>query len=169
MFILREYVPANEIWPEAKVYIDHGYRSGLQRGYNIEVALRDGSTSWLSCEWTSHSNPDEFFNDEFHTWSYKEHGWKPTGRICFRGYGEERYDPQEHEWYIYRLEELGILGVAVDEIKLMEELVGPDRYSDDVYKGFQSEVCYYCMNQSCCNGSKDAMFNCPKFKNYYLI
>ena len=169
MFILREYVPANEIWPDAKVYIDHGYRSGLVRGYNIEVRLRDGSTSWLSCEWTAHTDPKELFNDEFHSWSYKEHGWKPTGRICFRGYGEERYDPHEHEWFIYRLEELGLLGVMVDEIKLVEELVGPNRYSDDVYEGFKHEVCYYCMNAKDCSCSKEDMFKCPKFENYYLI
>ena len=169
MFKLREYIPASQIWPDAKDYVDHGYRSGLERGYNIEVILKDGTTSWLSCEWISHNDPAEFFNDEFHTWSYKEHGWKPTGRICFRGYGQSRYDPQEHEWYIYRIEELGLPAVMVDEIKLLEEVLGPDRYSEDVYNGFRNEVCKYCMNKPLCNTFNETIFNCPKFENYYLI
>lgn len=36
------YVPANEIWPNAKSYIDKGYQPGLVRGYNVEVTTRDG-------------------------------------------------------------------------------------------------------------------------------
>lgn len=57
----------------------------------------------------------------------------------------------------------------IEEIKLMEEVLGPDRYSDDVYEGFKRDICYYCMNQTQCPGTKEDMFNCPKFQNYYLI
>lgn len=104
MFKLKEYVPANEIWPNAKGCIDHGYKSGLVRGYNIEVKLKDGSTDWLSCAYI-HEDPQEYFNDEFHRWYYAEHNWTPTGRICFRGYGVEEYDPNEHETFIKMVEE----------------------------------------------------------------
>ena len=104
MFKLREYIPASEIWSNAKTHIDHGSRSSLVRGYNIEVTTKNGTTDWLSCEWI-HENPQECFNDEFHNWMYKEHNWIPTGRICFRGYGMEKYDPEERDYFVYPIEE----------------------------------------------------------------
>ena len=103
MFKLKEYVPASEIWPNAKTHIDHGYKSGLVRGYNIEVKTKDGKTDWLSCCYI-HEDPVEYFNDEFHEWYYKEHEWTPTGRICFRGYGREEYDISERETFVIPLE-----------------------------------------------------------------
>lgn len=100
MFKITEYVPASEIWPTATDYIDKGYKSGLVRGYNIEVTAFSGKTDWLSCEFI-HEDPEEHFNDGFHTWMYEEHGWKPTGRICFRGYGEEVWDEYEREMVVH--------------------------------------------------------------------
>lgn len=102
--IFDEYVPANEIWPNAKTHIDRGHIIGYVRGYNVEVKQKDGTTTWLSAEWI-HEEPIDEFNDEFHRWYYREHGWKPTGRIAFRGYGIEKYDPQERDFYIVHVEE----------------------------------------------------------------
>lgn len=102
MFKITEYVPASEIWSTATNYIDKGYKSGLVRGYNIEVVALNGKTGWLSCEFI-HDDPEEHFNDSFHTWMYEEHGWKPTGRICFRGYGEEVWDEYEREMVVHSI------------------------------------------------------------------
>ena len=103
MFTITEYVPASEIWATAKDHIDHGYKSGLVRGYNIEITTRDGETHWYSCSWI-HEDPEEYFNDDFHCWMFNEHGWTPTGRICFRGYGIEEYDPDERDTFIKQVE-----------------------------------------------------------------
>lgn len=102
MFTIKEYVPANEIWSTAEAYIDSGYKPNLVRGYNVEVMTSDGKTDWLSTEWI-HGDPKEEFNDDFHQYYYKNHGWKPTGRICFRGYGREVYDPDERDYYIKKI------------------------------------------------------------------
>ena len=103
MYIFNNYVPASYIWPTANDYIDFGYKPGLVRGYNIEVRTKDGEMDWLSCCYI-HEDPQEYFNDEFHLWMYKEHQWKPTGRICFRGYGREVYDPDEHDTFVIPVE-----------------------------------------------------------------
>lgn len=103
MFTIKEYVPASEIWPTAKDCIDKGYKSGLVRGYNIEITTSDGKTDWLSCSYI-HEDPAEYFDDEFHRWMYADHGWTPTGRICFRGYAREYYDAEERETFVKPVE-----------------------------------------------------------------
>ena len=99
MFVLKEYVPANEIWEHATSFVDKGQMSGLMRGYNIEVTSKDNCTYWLSCCYT-YEDPVDYFNDEFNSRFRKEHNLTPTGRICFRGYGREEYDTDERESYI---------------------------------------------------------------------
>ena len=98
MTTFTEYVNASSIWPTAKDYTDLGERPGFVRGYNVEV-VKDGKTDWVSCSWFE-GDPNIYFNDEFHTWLNAEHGWEYTGRICFRGYGVEMWDPEERDFYI---------------------------------------------------------------------
>lgn len=99
MFTIKEYVPANNIWPNSKSYVDKGHINGYVRGYNIEVITSTGETKWLSCEWTNDS-PEIYFDDDFHNWYNSEHQWIPTGRICFRGYGVEIYDHEERDFVV---------------------------------------------------------------------
>lgn len=99
MYKFETYVNPSEIWENAKDYVDEGNRPGLVRGYNIEVDDLKGNTGWLSCSYF-YGEPVHYFNDEFHTWMYEEHGWVPTGRICFRGYGIEEYDYEERDSFI---------------------------------------------------------------------
>ena len=73
------------------------------------------------------------------------------------------------KWYEGVIRRDSSISEMLEEIKLLEELVGPDKYSNDVYDGFKEEVCKYCMNKPLCSCSKEAIFNCPKFENYYLI
>lgn len=103
MFNFNTYVSANEIWPTSRSHTDKGEKPGLVRGYNIEVETKDG-TDWLSCEYIE-GDPQEHFNDAFHQWYYVEHGWKPTGRITFRGYGKSLYDPRERDEYVELVED----------------------------------------------------------------
>ena len=98
MLKITEFVPASQIWPTAEDHIDVGEIPGLMRGYNIEVN-KNGTVDWMSAEWI-YGNPDEVFNDDYHTWSRNDWGLKPTGRICFRGYGVEEYDPEEREMFV---------------------------------------------------------------------
>lgn len=92
MFEFNTYVNANEIWPKAKVEIDLGHKECYLRGYNIEV-IQDGVPVWLSCEYI-YVNPQAYFNSEFYLWYYEEHNFKPTGRICFRGYAVQRWNSE---------------------------------------------------------------------------
>lgn len=114
MFKITEYVNASSVWPAAKDFQDFGSKPGLVRGYNIEVKTSKGTIEWMSCEYI-YGEPEEVFNDKYHTWSREDYGFVPTGRVCFRGYGREEYDFEEHEDFI----------VTVDiecEEKIMEVL-----------------------------------------------
>ena len=103
MYTFENYVPASHIWPTANDYVDFGPREGLVRGYNIEVRTQGGKVEWLSCSYI-HEDPFDYFNSECNLWYYNEHGWKPTGRICFRGYGREEYDPEERDTFVIPVE-----------------------------------------------------------------
>ena len=103
MFKITEYVNASSIWPNAKDYTDFGPKCGLVRGYNIEVITSKGVIDWMSCCYI-HGEPEEYYSDDFHTWMYQEHGFTPTGRICFRGYGREEYVCEEREEYVIPVE-----------------------------------------------------------------
>lgn len=99
MFKITEYVNASSIWPAAKDYTDLGSKPGLVRGYNIEVTNSEGVTDWMSSQYI-YGEPEDVFNDDYHTWSRADLGLTPTGRICFRDYGREEYDFEEHEEYV---------------------------------------------------------------------
>lgn len=103
MFFIKEYVPANQIWPTAKVCEDIGYIAGYVRGYNIEVKDRRGRVDWLSTEWVVSAEHE--FDDDFHRFYFEEHGWTPTGRVSFRGYGIEEYDPAERDTFVRIVED----------------------------------------------------------------
>lgn len=106
MFFIKDYVPASSIWPNAEDENDLGYIAGLVRGYNIEVEKSSGATMWLSCEYI-HESVETEFDDEFHRFYFKEHGWTPTGRVCFRGYGYEKFDHYNKEAYIEKIDMTG--------------------------------------------------------------
>lgn len=99
MFKFHTFVPASEIWPTAENHVDRGMAPGLVRGYCVEVKLSDGRTDWWSSEWIQ-GEPETEFNDDFHTWMWREHCVTPTGRICFRGYGVEEYDFEERDTFV---------------------------------------------------------------------
>ena len=58
---------------------------------------------------------------------------------------------------------------AIDEIKLLENIIDADKYSDSVYNSFRKEVCAGCRNADRCLQSKMAIVECPKFENYYAV
>lgn len=94
-----KYVNASEVYPNAKDYSDYGYMAGLVRGYNIEVTeTSTNKTFWLACEYTYYKSPEDLINDDFHQYYFPEHGYIPTGRVCFRGYGQERYSHYGEEY-----------------------------------------------------------------------
>lgn len=99
MFKITEFIPASQIWPTAEDHVDIGEIPGLVRGYNIEVTNSKGVTDWMSAEWI-HGDPEEVFNDDYHTWSRNDWGLEPTGRITFRGYGREEYDFDERDMFV---------------------------------------------------------------------
>lgn len=100
------FVWPKQIWPNAKNYEYKGQREGLVCGWNIEVLDIDGKPFWLSTEYV-HLAPNKAFNDDFHTWRCQDNCWKPTGRICFRGYGKEQFDYVDRETYIIPCDENG--------------------------------------------------------------
>ena len=108
MMKVTEYVPANEIWPNAKAPIYKGVKSGLCTGWCIELTTLKGETFWHSCTF-AYDTPEELFNDDFWTWCFEDHGWTPTGRVSFRGYYIEEYDIDERDYYYVECDENGNL------------------------------------------------------------
>ena len=99
MYKFTEYVPASSIWPTATDHVDKGEKSCLVRGFNIEIRKHDGTTYWESCCWFD-GTPEQYYNSDYYLWHFEDSCGEPTGRICFRGYGEEYYDSDEHEYFI---------------------------------------------------------------------
>lgn len=85
-FIFKEWVLANEIWPEEISRVDCGPKKDLWRGYRIEVA-NNYENMWLGTEYFKEGTPlASVFNDDTHLNFYRQNGWNPTGRISFMGY-----------------------------------------------------------------------------------
>ena len=97
-FRMSEYVNATSIWPGSEDHEDIGTIPGLVRGYNIEVRKKD-KVDWVGAEWFS-GEPEEVLNDEYHIFHRETFDLMPTGRISFRGYGREEWDPDEREMFI---------------------------------------------------------------------
>lgn len=103
MFRITEYVPASTIWSGAKDHQEMGHRPGYVRGYNLEVRRNsDGSLGWMSCCYI-HEEPENYFSSESYSEWLFDLDLTPTGRISFRGYGYESYDPDERETYVVKV------------------------------------------------------------------
>lgn len=94
-----EYVKASSVWENARDYVDEGHCPGLVRGYNVEVIHKDGRTSWITTFWID-TTIEDHLNSEFMQWYAKVHEIEYTGRVMFRGYGEEEWDPDERDTYV---------------------------------------------------------------------
>lgn len=99
MMKVKEMVKPSTIWPTAEDYIDQGMIRGLVRGYNVEIRTPNGETSWLSATFIP-DTIEKYLNSEFMVWLFETHQWEFTGRVSFRGYGEEHYDPKERDTYV---------------------------------------------------------------------
>ena len=104
MYKFNEFVPANEIWPNAKAPEYKGVKEGLFTGWCVEVTTWKGETYWRSCTFTSLS-PEETFNDDYWTWHWGDLSETPTGRISFRGYFRQEYDCEERDYYYVECDE----------------------------------------------------------------
>lgn len=127
MIKITEHVPANQIWPTATSYVDNGLIRGLVRGYNFEVKTKDGKFDWLSTTWID-EDPEKYLNSEWMQWYANEHQWTYTGRVCFRGYGEEKYDPKERDTYICNIRQCES---AKKEADILRSEDNDDRYEKE--------------------------------------
>lgn len=98
-----ERVKASSIWSTATDYEDKGFHPGILRGYNFEVKRPDGSTYWLSCTYID-EELEMYVESDFFLRHLAELDVEPTGRVCFRGYGYEEYDPDEQDVYIQHVD-----------------------------------------------------------------
>lgn len=79
---------------------------GLLNGWSFEYKNAKGEYSYGSVSYEN-MMPEEYAN-LWHTEDGREwihdtpswNGWEPTGRVVFRGYAEEYYDPDEREWFV---------------------------------------------------------------------
>ena len=97
---IKEYVQPSSVWPEARDVEDKGPAPGILRGYNVEVTRYDDVTDWMSAQWIS-GEPEVTLNAQYNLWSRQYLGLVPTGRVIFRGYAIEGYDPVDEECYLF--------------------------------------------------------------------
>ena len=102
MVKVTEYVKASSIWETAEDYEYEGVVPGLVHGFNIEVRTPSGVVDWMSCSWI-YDSVEEHINSDFMQWYLSERGFEFTGRVCFRGYGEEEYDFDEREYFVTKV------------------------------------------------------------------
>jgi hypothetical protein len=60
---------------------------------------------------------------------------------------------------------MNVVNQAIDEIKLLENVIETDKYPDSVYNGFRKEVCADCPSTECIQSKMDIV-ECPVFDNY---
>ena len=88
-------------WKEdyKKVYL--GPLDGFVAGFNFEVKNKDGEYNYTSCHFME-EHPDDYINNLHYDYfdSCRYNGWEPTGRAVFRGYGIEKWNPEERDWYV---------------------------------------------------------------------
>lgn len=78
-----------------------GLVPGYACGYNFEVT-KDGKTDFASCTF-KYDTPDEVMAPgSFYPDFLFDMGCEPTGRVIFRGYYREEYDPYEHDVYFVK-------------------------------------------------------------------
>ena len=77
----------------------------------------------------------------------------------------EGKDPN-HMWNTDNVYE--IIDKAIYEMKLLENIIGTDKYSDAIYNAFRRDMCHYCSSKDCLR-SKMAIVECSKFKPYYEV
>lgn len=61
-----------------------------------------------------------------------------------------------------------VMEQAVNEIRLLENVLRVDKYSDDTYNSFRKEVCVSCSDPNCLR-SQCEIYDCHKFENYYEV
>ena len=61
-----------------------------------------------------------------------------------------------------------VIDQSIDEIELLETLVGVDKYPDSVYNSFRKEVCANCTDPNCLR-SQVEIYDCHKFENYFEV
>lgn len=75
-----------------------GVVPGYACGYNFEVT-KNGKTDFASCTF-EYDTPDGLMSgDSSYNNFLFDMGCNTTGRVIFRGYFREEYDPDEHENY----------------------------------------------------------------------
>lgn len=96
-------------------------------GYDIEDKEYKGIINGLCCGWQFEfkndanefnynsvtyykGTPEEYcdswlqFGEEALFETERWNGWKPTGRVIFRGYAEEYYDDEYRDWFVKSVE-----------------------------------------------------------------
>lgn len=87
-----------------------GMISGLCCGWQWEYVNDKGEIDYSSVSFT-HMTPEEYAGQfkayDGGDWIHETpsfNGWKPTGRVVFRGYARDYYDPDEREWFVEDVE-----------------------------------------------------------------
>lgn len=92
---------ANVDWEEEdREY--HGVLPGYVAGFNYEIENDEGELRYMDCYYMN-EDPTDFINNlpyDYFEMRVLHNGFKPTGRVVFRGYGTEYYNEEFHDWCI---------------------------------------------------------------------
>lgn len=133
-------------------------------GKIMEECEIDDFGEWINQE----ANTNFFFDNELEEWSKAINN--PSVEITYPDnlvieLPFEGKDPN-HMWNTDN--NFNIVSNAIDEIQLLETLVGVDKYSDSVYNSFRKEVCAGCSEPNCLR-SQVEIYDCHKFENYFEV
>ena len=106
-----EYVSIKDTttgWPEVSGQ-DYGFIPGFLRGYNVEFKHKEtGSIEYGTAIYVP-TTVEEYYQRDIDEWGElgyslfqveRSKGFEPTGRVVFRGYNTELYDPDMREEYV---------------------------------------------------------------------
>lgn len=120
----------------------------------------DDFGEWINQE----AETDFFFENELEEWS-KDINPIPTVTAFYDGLSvtfpikDPDYMWNNNNEYAYKMD---AVNQAIDEIKLLENLIDSEKIPQSVYDNFRKNVCTYCSDQQNCLRSNMAIFECLK-------
>lgn len=140
---------------------NHGSYAAVSKNPFSENEI-DDFNEWIGEE----ANTNFFYDHELEEWS-KAIDSPPTITAFYDSLSVTLpVDDPDHLWNkdIYN-SKYEVIDKAIDEIKLLENIVESEKYSDDVYGNFREKVCSNCY-EPYCMCSDIEIYDCPKFENY---
>ena len=136
---------------------NHGSYAAVSKNPFSENEI-DDFNEWIRQE----ANTNFFYDHELKEW------YKAINPVYLIDFGEGKIECKDGKLSMQSGDCNIVIDQAIGEIKLLENIIKTDKYSDDLYNGFRKEVCADCPSTECIQSKMDIV-ECPAFDNYLSV